>query len=214
MVTEQAEQTTTTPPATPATPDVAQDTQQEAIPAGQTQTTEAAAEPTPPVPAETTDAAITQTEPPTIQPLAQAETETETETETAEQTTAPPATPEVAQDTQQETADNEAGEVADAEAEQEADSRRKNGWIYAGQYKDGKWLKRGLELADNQLPDPGNIYKLIWGTNVRIAPPGKQKQNGNNLAKNIDYLAENNEVEITSIKNSGRTGHIWLEIKY
>lgn len=92
--------------------------------------------------------------------------------------------------------------------------RQKDGWIYAGQYTNGKWVKRGLELPDDKLPDAGNIYKLVWGTNVRLAPPGKRTSDGANLAKNIDYLAVDREIEITSIKNSGKTGHIWLEIKY
>ncbi|CAA6820539.1 MAG: Unknown protein, partial [uncultured Thiotrichaceae bacterium] len=92
--------------------------------------------------------------------------------------------------------------------------RKKDGWIYAGLYEEGKWTKRGLELPADKLPDAGNIYKLIWGTNVRVAPPGKRTANGDNLANNIDYLAVNREIEVTSIKNSGNSGHIWLEIKY
>ncbi|PIE00591.1 MAG: hypothetical protein CSA79_03210 [Thiothrix nivea] len=110
--------------------------------------------------------------------------------------------------------DKTTAEKPDDNPVEKSPAPQKNGWIYAGQYKKGHWLKRGLDIPDTQLPVPGHRYKLIWGTNVRLAPPGKRKQNGSNLAKNIGYLAENNEVEITRIKNSGKTGHIWLEIKY
>lgn len=92
--------------------------------------------------------------------------------------------------------------------------RQKTGWIYAGQYKKGQWLKRALALPPNQLPTVGSTYQLAWGTNVRLAPPGKRKTEGSNLAKNIGYLAEKQEVEIIKLKNSGQTGHIWLEINY
>ncbi len=105
----------------------------------------------------------------------------------------------------------------DAEASDEVTQtadRQKSGWIYAGHYENGKWLKRGLDLPDDKLPEPGNTYKLIWASNVRLAPPGKRKANSKNLAKNIGYLAENQEVKVTSVKNSGKTGHIWLEIEY
>ncbi len=111
-------------------------------------------------------------------------------------------------------ADKTTAEKLDDNPAEESSVPQKNGWIYAGQYKNGHWLKRGLDIPNTQLPAPGHRYKLVWGTNVRLAPPGKRKQNGSNLAKNIGYLAENNEVEITRIKNSGKTGHIWLEIKY
>ena len=96
----------------------------------------------------------------------------------------------------------------------QATERKKSGWIYVGLYENGKWASRGLELPADKLPDAGKVYKLVWETNVRLAPPGKRKANGDNLANNIDYLAINREIEVTSVKNSGRTGHIWLEIKY
>nr|CAA6801515.1 MAG: Unknown protein [uncultured Thiotrichaceae bacterium] len=141
-------------------------------------------------------------------------TDEETVPETIEVTSTEEPAIEITNQTLVETTTDSTSETnAPAEPQQE-DKLQKNGWIYAGQYEDGKWVKRGLQVPQDKLPDAGHIYTLIWGTNVRLAPPGKRKVNGNNLAKNIDYLAENQEIKITSIKNSGKTGHIWLEIQY
>ncbi|MEZ5536210.1 MAG: hypothetical protein R3F02_11385 [Thiolinea sp.] len=163
-----------------------------------------------------------------IQQAAVIPEETALPQEETQQATAEPETietPAPQEETQQATAEPETIEAstpqeeiqeaaAEPESTQETGQRTKNGWIYAGQYKNGQWIERGLELPDTQLPDLGDIYKLIWGSNVRVAPPGKRKEDGSNLAKNIDYLAENSQVEITDIKNSGQSGHIWLEIRY
>lgn len=139
---------------------------------------------------------------------APAETTTpETSQEQTEQTAAEPGS---------ETDIKTDSETATTENIQNQDSKphQKSGWIYAGQYKDRKWIKCSLELPADQLPEAGNVYTLVWETNVRLAPPGKRKPEGSNLAKNVDYLAENKKVKVVKVKNSGKTGHIWLKINY
>lgn len=92
--------------------------------------------------------------------------------------------------------------------------RTKDGWIYAGQYKNGKWGKTNLGLPADTLPNSGSIYRVIANTTVRLALPKKRKTNGTNLAKGIGSLTANQEIEVIRLKYSGNDGHIWLEIKY
>ena len=91
----------------------------------------------------------------------------------------------------------------------------KIGWIYAGQFQNEKWSFVSLNLGSDQLPMLQASYSLVWGTNVRSAPPGA-RMNGNNqnLAKPIGYLAAGSKIQVLSVKPSGKNGHIWLEISY
>lgn len=91
----------------------------------------------------------------------------------------------------------------------------KTGWIYAGQFQNEKWNLVSLNLGAEQLPMLQASYPLVWGTNVRSAPPGA-RMNGNNqnLAKPIGYLAAGSKIQVLSVKPSGKNGHIWLEISY
>jgi hypothetical protein len=86
----------------------------------------------------------------------------------------------------------------------------KTGWIYAGQFSDGKWQAKGLIIGD-ELPLEGRSYALNWGANIRANPPGKAKADG--LSENVGYLAQGRKVEIVHIKQSGNKGHIWAQIK-
>lgn len=86
----------------------------------------------------------------------------------------------------------------------------KTGWIYAGQFSEGKWQAKGLIIGD-ELPATGHSYALNWGANIRANPPGKTKVEG--LRENVGYLAQGRKVEILQIKQSGSKGHIWVQIK-
>ena len=86
----------------------------------------------------------------------------------------------------------------------------KTGWIYAGQFSDGKWQAKGLIIGD-ELPSVGHSYALNWGANIRANPPGKTKVDG--LSENVGYLAQGRKVEIVHLKQSGNKGHIWVQIK-
>ena len=87
----------------------------------------------------------------------------------------------------------------------------KTGWIYAGQFTDGKWQAKGLVIGD-ELPSAGHSYALNWGANIRATPPGKA-QASDKQRENVGYLAQGRKVEIVQIKQSGNKGHIWLQIK-
>ncbi|MBO0613464.1 MAG: hypothetical protein RL122_1638 [Pseudomonadota bacterium] len=87
------------------------------------------------------------------------------------------------------------------------------GWIYGGQFANGKWLEQGLKIGA-ELPVAGNKYPLSWGATVREHPPGKRSEGGGKLGKTLGNLATGHEVEIVQVKKSGSKGHVWLEIKY
>lgn len=82
------------------------------------------------------------------------------------------------------------------------------GWIYAGQFVNGRWSEQGLKIG-NELPESGKQYSLNWGATVRDNPPGRRK----GLGKPISNLSSGREIEILQVKKSGSKGHIWLEIK-
>lgn len=83
-----------------------------------------------------------------------------------------------------------------------------SGWIYGGQFHDGKWVERGLVIGE-ELPVSGKSYTLNWGANIRPQPPGKNTT----LAETVGYLPQGKTVDILQVKKSGSKGHIWLEIK-
>ncbi|MFN3786280.1 MAG: hypothetical protein ACK4RS_05510 [Thiothrix sp.] len=85
------------------------------------------------------------------------------------------------------------------------------GWIYAGQFVNGKWTEQGIK-SGSVLPMSGQRYTLTWAATVRDNPPGK-KVAGSKLGKVIANLAAGKEVEVVQVKQSGRQGHVWLEIK-
>ena len=87
------------------------------------------------------------------------------------------------------------------------------GWIYAGQFANGKWTEKGLKIGA-ELPVTGNKYPLSWGATVREHPPGKRSEGGGKLGKTLGNLAAGRDVEIVQVKKSGSKGHVWLEIKY
>ena len=89
------------------------------------------------------------------------------------------------------------------------------GWIYAGQFQNGAWSLVGLKINPTDLPEANQTYQLIWGANVRSAPPGQRMNTGStNLAENVGYLAEGSTIQVRTVKHSGKNGHIWLEIPY
>lgn len=89
----------------------------------------------------------------------------------------------------------------------------KRGWIYAGQFRNGNWIKRGL-MIDNQLPEAGSQYKLSWGSKLRNSPPRRKTASGSNLGKQIGFLQQGVAIQVVQVKQSGRKGHIWLEIEH
>ncbi|UOG91289.1 MAG: hypothetical protein L3K52_13930 [Candidatus Thiothrix sulfatifontis] len=86
------------------------------------------------------------------------------------------------------------------------------GWIYAGQFANGKWSEQGLKIGA-ELPVSGAKYALTWGATVRENPPGKRSEGGK-LSKSLGNVAPGREIEVVQVKKSGSKGHIWLEIKY
>lgn len=87
----------------------------------------------------------------------------------------------------------------------------RTGWIYAGQFANGKWSEQGLKVGA-ELPASGSRYALTWGATVRDMPPGK-RSSGGKLGKTVGNLASGQEVEIVQVKKSGRQGHVWVEVK-
>ncbi|QQZ30553.1 hypothetical protein HMY34_18320 [Thiothrix subterranea] len=87
------------------------------------------------------------------------------------------------------------------------------GWIYAGQFANGKWSEQGLKIGA-ELPVSGAKYALTWGATVRENPPGKRSEGGGKLSKSLGNVAPGREIEVVQVKKSGSKGHIWLEIKY
>lgn len=94
-------------------------------------------------------------------------------------------------------------------------SKPKSAWLYAGQFQNGKWSLLGLDLDVTAMPEPHHSYKLTWGAKVRSAPPGQRMNtSSDNLAESIGYLAEGSSIQVLNVKQSGKNGHIWLEIAY
>jgi len=87
------------------------------------------------------------------------------------------------------------------------------GWIYAGQFANGKWSEQGLKIGA-ELPVSGAKYALTWGATVRENPPGKRSEGGGKLSKSLGNVVPGREIEVVQVKKSGSKGHIWLEIKY
>lgn len=83
------------------------------------------------------------------------------------------------------------------------------GWIYAGQFSNGVWTQRGLVIG-NQLPVQGQRYQLAAGAKLRDTPPGRRVSG--NLGEAVGFLNSGQSVQIVQVKNSGNTGHIWLQI--
>ncbi len=104
-------------------------------------------------------------------------------------------------------------EASTAPTEPDSSTTVATGWIYAGQFTNGKWSEQGLKIGA-ELPVSGAKYALTWGATVRENPPGKRSEGGGKLSKSIGHLAPGREVEIVQVKKSGSKGHIWLEIKY
>lgn len=91
----------------------------------------------------------------------------------------------------------------------------KSAWLYAGQFQNGKWSLLGLDIDSTTLPEPNHSYKLTWGAKVRSAPPSQRMSTASaNLAESIGYLAEGSSIQVLNVKQSGKNGHIWLEIAY
>ena len=87
------------------------------------------------------------------------------------------------------------------------------GWIYAGQFTDGKWTEQGLKIGA-ELPVVGNKYPLAWSATVREQTPSKHSSGSRKLGKVAANLASGSEVEVVQVKKSGTKGHVWLEIRY
>lgn len=87
-------------------------------------------------------------------------------------------------------------------------SDKASGWIYAGQFLNGRWLERALVIGD-ELPTNGNRYTLSWETHVRTDPPSKNKP----LSQTVANLSQGQQIEVIQVKKSGNKGHIWLKIK-
>lgn len=104
-------------------------------------------------------------------------------------------------------------EASTAPTEPDSSTTVATGWIYAGQFTNGKWSEQGLKIGA-ELPVSGAKYALTWGATVRENPPGKRSEGGGKLSKSLGNLAPGREVEIVQVKKSGSKGHIWLEIKY
>ena len=104
-------------------------------------------------------------------------------------------------------------EALPAEEKVDVTATGSTGWIYAGQFANGKWAEQGLKIGA-ELPVTGNKYPLSWSATVREHAPGKQSQNGSKLGKVTGNLAAGREVEVVQVKKSGSKGHVWLEIRY
>lgn len=122
------------------------------------------------------------------------ETLPETDIETALTTEVTETSPETAVETMLTTADFE-----------------NTGWIYGGQFVNGKWLEQGLKTGD-ELPEAGKRYATTWGATVRDNPPGARYNNGSKMGSPIDYFTAGREVSVLQVKQSGTKGHIWLEV--
>lgn len=85
-----------------------------------------------------------------------------------------------------------------------------SGWIYAGQFSNGTWIQRGLVIGD-QLPLQGQRYRLATGAKLRDAPPGR-RAGSNNLGETIGFVNSGQSIQVVQIKNSGNSGHIWLQV--
>lgn len=104
-----------------------------------------------------------------------------------------------------------AGTPVEDNAETPREEPKRTGWIYAGQFVDGKWSEKGLQVGA-ELPVSGRQYALAWGATVRDNPPGKSS-GGGKLGKTVGNLASGKQVEVIQVKKSGSKGHIWLEVK-
>jgi hypothetical protein len=101
---------------------------------------------------------------------------------------------------------------ANVVTEEQAATTGRTGWIYAGQFANGKWTEQGLKIGA-ELPAIGGKYALAWDATVREHPPGKRSEAGGKLGKTVANLASGREVEIVQVKKSGSKGHVWLEVK-
>ena len=84
-----------------------------------------------------------------------------------------------------------------------------SGWIYAGQFNEGRWEEKALAIGD-QLPEAGQQYALKWDSIVRAAPPGRNS--GGKMSKALANIGAGQKVTVLEVKNSGSKGHIWLKI--
>ncbi len=103
--------------------------------------------------------------------------------------------------------------IADTPTVVSAPPTGSTGWIYAGQFANGKWVEQGLKIGA-ELPVAGNKYPLSWGATVRDYPPGKRSSGDSKLGKTVGNLAPGREVDVVQVKKSGSKGHVWLEIRY
>lgn len=134
------------------------------------------------------------------EPTAPPAEETAKPAETSQPETPPPA--------QEAKTDTTADTKPPATETTQQDGAGKTGWIYGGQFSDGKWLERGLVIGE-ELPVSGQNYTLNWGANIRSQPPGK----GTALSETVGYLPQGGTVQILQVRKSGSKGHIWLEVK-
>lgn len=95
-----------------------------------------------------------------------------------------------------------------------SDNTGKNtGWIYVGQYREGKWLQQGLQLQGG-IPMVGQNYPVAWAATVRGAPPGRQGAANAGLGKAIGHIPVGKTVDVLEVVDSGKQGHIWVKVKY
>lgn len=140
-------------------------------------------------------------------------TEVQSEPVETQQAAAEEAKPkETQQATTEEPKPEETQQATTEEAKPEIADNGKRGWVYAGQFRNGNWIKRGL-MIDNQLPQEGQQYKLAWGSTLRNSPPRKRTASGSNLGEQIGFLQQGLAVQVVTVKQSGRNGHIWLEVQ-
>ena len=85
----------------------------------------------------------------------------------------------------------------------------KSGWIYAGQFNEGRWEEKALAIGA-QFPEAGQQYALKWDSIVRAAPPGRNS--GGKMSKALANIGAGQKVTVLEVKNSGSKGHIWLKI--
>lgn len=85
----------------------------------------------------------------------------------------------------------------------------KSGWIYAGQFNEGRWEEKALAIGA-QLPEAGQQYALKWDSIVRAAPPGRNS--GGKMSKALANIGAGQKVTVLEVKDSGSKGHIWLKI--
>lgn len=97
------------------------------------------------------------------------------------------------------------------------EERRKEGWIYLGNYveKKGKWITRYLMFDESERPEElkGKELEVRFETGALNVRRGMPAQSGA-FPQVIDVLKEGSEVIINEVRSWSVTGYMWAHITY